>query len=80
MTHTAAIIYTFSFLPLFFDQSLAGTFILVTHFLETIVILIIVCYFAFKAPPADLQKNKTNWTQIAGVMGAKRAFKKNKAS
>lgn len=82
LSHTAAIIYTISFLPLFYDMSLARTFLMVTHFLETSVILLIVTYFAFlKAPPSDLQGNKvTNWSVLAGVLEAKRAFKKNKSN
>jgi len=56
-------------------------FILVTHLLETLAIFALVAFFAFfKAPPADLQANKMNWTQMSGVMKAKAKLKAKKAS
>lgn len=72
LTHAGALLYTCSFLPLIYDTSLAGTFIAITHFLESSVTLLTICYIAFmKAPPADLQKTKVNWAQMAGAMKAK---------
>ena len=73
LTHAGALMYTCSFLPLIYDASLAGTFIAITHFLESnVTLLTILCYIAFmKAPPADLQKTKANWAQMAGAMKAK---------
>ena len=81
LTHAGALLYSCRFIPLFYDTSLAGTFIAITHFLESSVTLLTICYFAFmKAPPADLQKKKTNWAQMAGVLKARDTLKKKAKS
>lgn len=89
LCHAAATTYTISFIPIFYDDTgkvdeyysgkIDELCLLVTHFLETNVVLLLVCYFAFlKAPLADLQKKKANWAQTNGVLRAKQAFLKGK--
>jgi len=75
------LLYLLVLFPCVYDAELCRKFILVTHLLETLAIFALVAFFAFfKAPPADLQANKMNWTQMSGVMKAKAKLKAKKAS
>ena len=66
------IAYDLSLIPCIYDSSLITQFMHVTHFLETTSIVALVAFFAYlKAPPADLQKNKMNWSNMNAVLRAK---------